>query len=248
MRMRFFWSCMERVTSWCFMGQFLICAILVLDVMLKVSANSEGDALNFLKNRLTDPAGVLQSWDSTLVNPCTWFHDTCSNDNSVIRIREIRQKYDMVTYLLEYIYYPDQIALHFFCEEELPNNLVRLDMLFQKVVEFGIEIQTKDQNVSCVAADRVKGRELNWEKRYDTIIGTAEGLVYLHENSKTRIIQRDIKASNILLDAKLRAKIICDNRYPKAIRLRQMNLGRLGSLDALKIGKVARSVALFQLH
>ncbi|XLU27157.1 hypothetical protein S245_063223, partial [Arachis hypogaea] len=294
---------------------FLICAILVLDVMLKVSANSEGDALNFLKNRLTDPAGVLQSWDSTLVNPCTWFHDTCSNDNSVIRIREIRQKYDMVTYLLEYIYYPDQIALHFFCEEELPNNLVRLDMLFQKVVEFGIEIQTKDQNVSCVAADRVKGRELNWEKRYDTIIGTAEGLVYLHENSKTRIIQRDIKASNILLDAKLRAKIICeffievqkcgsipikswtaitaclshetesisqdkkrshagfvfkrllntlansdsvqilqanslnvDNRYPKAIRLRQMNLGRLGSLDALKIGKVARSVALFQLH
>ncbi|KAL1299605.1 leucine-rich repeat protein 1-like [Arachis hypogaea] len=88
MRMRFFWSCMERVTSWCFMGQFLICAILVLDVMLKVSANSEGDALNFLKNRLTDPAGVLQSWDSTLVNPCTWFHDTCSNDNSVIRVLE----------------------------------------------------------------------------------------------------------------------------------------------------------------
>ncbi|XP_015957119.1 cysteine-rich receptor-like protein kinase 2 isoform X1 [Arachis duranensis] len=55
--------------------------------------------------------------------------------------------------------------------------------------------------------DRVKGRELNWEKRYDIIIGTAEGLVYLHENSKTRIIHRDIKASNILLDAKLRAKI-----------------------------------------
>ncbi|MED6180684.1 Cell division control protein 2 [Stylosanthes scabra] len=55
--------------------------------------------------------------------------------------------------------------------------------------------------------DSVKGRELNWEKRYDIIIGTAEGLVYLHENSKTRIIHRDIKASNILLDAKLRAKI-----------------------------------------
>ncbi|XLV01871.1 hypothetical protein S245_016208, partial [Arachis hypogaea] len=38
------------------------------------------------KNRLTDPAGVLQSWDSTLVNPCTWFYVTCSNDNSVIRV------------------------------------------------------------------------------------------------------------------------------------------------------------------
>ncbi|RYR73568.1 hypothetical protein Ahy_A02g007968 [Arachis hypogaea] len=32
-------------------------------------ASMIGDALNSLKNRLTDPAGVLQSWDSTLVNP-----------------------------------------------------------------------------------------------------------------------------------------------------------------------------------
>ncbi|KAG5059246.1 hypothetical protein GLYMA_01G028100v4 [Glycine max] len=55
--------------------------------------------------------------------------------------------------------------------------------------------------------DKNKGKELNWENRYEIIIGTAEGLVYLHENSKTRIIHRDIKASNILLDAKLRAKI-----------------------------------------
>ncbi|XP_057448514.1 cysteine-rich receptor-like protein kinase 2 isoform X2 [Lotus japonicus] len=55
--------------------------------------------------------------------------------------------------------------------------------------------------------DKNKGRELNWEKRYEIITGTAEGLVYLHENSKVRIIHRDIKVSNILLDAKLRAKI-----------------------------------------
>ncbi|KAA8533167.1 hypothetical protein F0562_033300 [Nyssa sinensis] len=55
--------------------------------------------------------------------------------------------------------------------------------------------------------DSNKGKALNWEKRYDIIIGTAEGLVYLHENSKIRIIHRDIKASNILLDSRLRAKI-----------------------------------------
>ncbi|XP_058776386.1 cysteine-rich receptor-like protein kinase 2 [Vicia villosa] len=55
--------------------------------------------------------------------------------------------------------------------------------------------------------DKNKGRELKWEKRYEIIVGTAEGLVYLHENSKIRIIHRDIKASNILLDSKLRAKI-----------------------------------------
>ncbi|KAL8218913.1 hypothetical protein R6Q57_022286 [Mikania cordata] len=55
--------------------------------------------------------------------------------------------------------------------------------------------------------DDLKGKELNWERRFEIIIGTTEGLVYLHENMKTRIIHRDIKASNILLDSRLRAKI-----------------------------------------
>ena len=59
--------------------------------------------------------------------------------------------------------------------------------------------------ISCT--DEVKGKELNWEKRFDIIVGTAEDLVYLHENSKTRIIHRDIKAANILLDSGLHAKI-----------------------------------------
>ncbi|GJY55250.1 cysteine-rich receptor-like protein kinase 2 [Tanacetum coccineum] len=56
-------------------------------------------------------------------------------------------------------------------------------------------------------ANPVKGKELNWEKRYDIILGIAEGLAYLHENTKTRIIHRDIKAANILWDSRFRAKI-----------------------------------------
>lgn len=55
--------------------------------------------------------------------------------------------------------------------------------------------------------DPRRGKELDWEKREKIIIGTVEGLVYLHENSKNKIIHRDIKASNILLDSRLRAKI-----------------------------------------
>uniref|UniRef100_A0A803MSC2 non-specific serine/threonine protein kinase n=1 Tax=Chenopodium quinoa TaxID=63459 RepID=A0A803MSC2_CHEQI len=45
-----------------------------------------GDALHSLRNNLDDPFNVLQSWDPTLVNPCTWFHVTCNPDNSVIRV------------------------------------------------------------------------------------------------------------------------------------------------------------------
>ncbi|KAK8564178.1 hypothetical protein V6N12_036309 [Hibiscus sabdariffa] len=60
--------------------------VFVLDLVFRVSANAEGDALNALKNQLVDPNNVLQSWDATLVNPCTWFHVTCNNDNSVTRV------------------------------------------------------------------------------------------------------------------------------------------------------------------
>ncbi|KAG6426432.1 hypothetical protein SASPL_110655 [Salvia splendens] len=55
--------------------------------------------------------------------------------------------------------------------------------------------------------DSSRGNALRWETRLEIILGTAEGLAYLHENSNTRIIHRDIKASNILLDSRLGAKI-----------------------------------------
>ncbi|EOX98856.1 BRI1-associated receptor kinase [Theobroma cacao] len=60
--------------------------ILVLDLAFRVAGNAEGDALNALKTNLADPNNVLQSWDATLVNPCTWFHVTCNSENSVTRV------------------------------------------------------------------------------------------------------------------------------------------------------------------
>uniref|UniRef100_A0A7N2MBU7 Cysteine-rich receptor-like protein kinase 10 n=1 Tax=Quercus lobata TaxID=97700 RepID=A0A7N2MBU7_QUELO len=48
---------------------------------------------------------------------------------------------------------------------------------------------------------------LEWEKRYKIIIGIARGLLYLHEDSQLRIIHRDLKTSNILLDENMNPKI-----------------------------------------
>nr|XP_043626451.1 cysteine-rich receptor-like protein kinase 2 [Erigeron canadensis] len=55
--------------------------------------------------------------------------------------------------------------------------------------------------------DEIKGMELGWEKRFEILIGIAEGLIHLHQNTISRIIHRDIKASNILLDLRFRPKI-----------------------------------------
>ncbi|CAL5349860.1 unnamed protein product [Camellia sinensis] len=48
---------------------------------------------------------------------------------------------------------------------------------------------------------------LRWELRYKIVLGTAEGLAYLHEESELRIVHRDIKLSNVLLDDDFTPKI-----------------------------------------
>ncbi|TVU24499.1 hypothetical protein EJB05_26941, partial [Eragrostis curvula] len=55
--------------------------------------------------------------------------------------------------------------------------------------------------------DEVRRNFLDWKKRLAIIDGIAQGLLYLHKHSRLRVIHRDLKASNILLDCDMNPKI-----------------------------------------
>ncbi|PPS17980.1 hypothetical protein GOBAR_AA02609 [Gossypium barbadense] len=98
-----------------------------------------------------------------------------------------------------------------------------------------LQISILKQNGDCFDGpwkkDPEKKKELDWGKRQKIIMGTAEGLEFLHKGCEVRIIHRDIKASNILLDIKFRPKIA------------DFGLARLCSRDSDRISLVNNTVA-----
>ncbi|KAK1434786.1 hypothetical protein QVD17_00539 [Tagetes erecta] len=97
-----------------------------------------------------------------------------------------------------------------------------------------------DENMEARIADF--GRELDWLARYKIVLGEASGLEYLHVGITPRIVHRDIKPGNVLLDENMEARIADFGRELDWLARYKIVLGEASGLEYLHVGITPRIV------
>lgn len=104
-----------------------------------------------------------------------------------------QQQFKNEVTLMARLQHKNLIKLHGYCLEEGERLLI---------LEFA-----PNASLEGFISDSVKRTSLSRERRLSIIRGIARGLLYLHEDSPLRIIHRDVKPGNVLLDENMNPKI-----------------------------------------
>ncbi|XP_052204983.1 protein NSP-INTERACTING KINASE 3-like isoform X2 [Diospyros lotus] len=126
----------------------------------------------------------------------------CLNDGSIVAVKRLKD-YNAVGGEIQFQTEVEMISL------AVHRNLLRL-LGFCSTENERLLVYPYMSNGSVASRlrDHIHGKPvLDWSRRKNIALGTARGLLYLHEQCDPKIIHRDVKAANILLDEDFEAVV-----------------------------------------